>query len=251
MVSKTAPLPNIRELFIPDPGYIIADADLAGADARVVAWDAGDEDLKDAFKAGLKVHAKNALDMFGPEKAGEDGKKKPLYDECKQAVHGTNYGGGAPTIAEEVGWTVGESRRFRNRWFDLHPAIKKWHEKVEQELYDYKRVTNIYGFRRVYFDRVDGLLPEALAWGPQSTVAIACFKGAMNVRKNLPWVKFLLQVHDSLLFQYPKEMDEERWRIKEQLETVTPYDDPLVIPWELSTSERSWGHAEERSWIDD
>lgn len=58
-------LPNVRKLFIPDPGYTIYEADLRGADAMVVAWEADDEDLKDAFRRGLDVHAKNAEDMLG------------------------------------------------------------------------------------------------------------------------------------------------------------------------------------------
>lgn len=60
-------LPNVRKLIIPDPGYAIYEADLAGADAQVVAWEAEDDDLKSAFRAGLDVHSKNAEDMWGTE----------------------------------------------------------------------------------------------------------------------------------------------------------------------------------------
>lgn len=60
-------LPNIRKIFIPDPGYVVFDCDLAGADAQVVAWEADDEDLKRAFRAKLDVHAHNATAMWGDE----------------------------------------------------------------------------------------------------------------------------------------------------------------------------------------
>ena len=64
MVAQTIELPNIHKLFIPDPGHFIAEADLSSAEAQVVAWEAGDQDLMEAFKAGLNVHIKNARDVF-------------------------------------------------------------------------------------------------------------------------------------------------------------------------------------------
>jgi len=36
--------------------------------------------------------------------------------------------------------------------------------------------------------------------------------------------------------------------IKSSLEVVTPYDDPLVIPWEISYSPVSWGDCVEMDW---
>ena len=39
-------LPQIRKFFVPDPGKILFDVDLAGADAQIVAWEANDEPLR-------------------------------------------------------------------------------------------------------------------------------------------------------------------------------------------------------------
>ena len=39
-------MPNIRKLYVPDPGYEIFDIDFSGADAQVVAWEADDKPLK-------------------------------------------------------------------------------------------------------------------------------------------------------------------------------------------------------------
>ena len=61
MVAQTIALPNVRKIFIPDPGYLIGEVDLSGAEAQVVAWAAGDEDLKKAFRAGINVHIKNEI----------------------------------------------------------------------------------------------------------------------------------------------------------------------------------------------
>lgn len=242
MVAKTIPLPNVRKLFIPDPGYMIGDADLAGADAQVVAWEANDEKLKAAFRAGLKIHAVNAKDMFGAA-AGPDGKREPFYLMAKKGCHATNYGASAYTVAASLGISRHEAEVFQHRWLvEKHPEIKDWHNRIEHQLQTSRSVANKFGARRFYFERVEGILPEALAWIPQSTVAMIVDKGLLNIYKNLPQVQILLQVHDSLVFQYPRSehphiLDE----INKQMQIVVPYSDPLIIPVAIKTSEVSWG----------
>lgn len=239
--------PNVRLLFTPDIGYDLLDVDLSGADAQVVAWEAGDEDLKAAFQAGLKVHAKNALDMFG-KRAGPDGRQEPLYTQNKQAVHGTNYGASARALAVNNGWTVHEAEMWQRRWFELHPAIREWQRRVEAELRASRTVSNSFGYRRTYFDRVEGLLPQALAWKPQSTIALVTFKAAMRVRKMTPWCEVLLQVHDSLLLQYPRHLRNRLNEVREALTVTIPYADPLTIQWGLKSSTESWGKVEDAKW---
>lgn len=244
MVAATIKLPNVRKIFVPSPDHVMADADLSGADARVVAWEAQDEDLMAAFDAGLKVHAVNAQAMFG-SRAGPDGKKEPFYSQCKAGVHATNYGGSAWALARNIGWTVHESEQFQKRWFDLHPGIKEWHRRIDMELAQSRTVYNKFGYRYIFFDRIERALPEALAWIPQSTVAINTILGSLAVNDNIPQVKLLLQVHDSVVMEWPKVWDteENRRRVKETLTVVTPYDPPLIIPWDMKTSESSWGEA--------
>lgn len=246
-------LPNIRRLFIPDSGYLILDCDLAGADAQVVAWEADDEDLKNAFRKGLKIHHKNAADMWGDVYTSlhpEDLRKKTLYDAIKKAVHGTNYLSTSRNIAATLNWTLKEAEDFQRKWFSLHPGIKGWHNRIRESLERSRSVTNAYGFTRTYFDRIDSILPEAVAWKPQSTVAITCFKGALNVRRNLPWVEFLIQVHDSLVFQVPKSRQRDIPLIRDHLLNPIPYPDPLTIQWGLSISDKSWGDVKEIKWED-
>lgn len=246
-------LPNIRRLFIPDPGHVIFDADLKGADAQVVAWEADDEDLKEAFRAGLNVHDKNATDMWGDQYAKANGQhiKDRLYKQIKSGVHGSNYGGSARTLATTLGWTVAFAEDFQRKWFKLHPKIKtNFHGNVRDSLERSRRVTNKFGFHIIYFDRIDSVFPEALAWIPQSTIANTCFRGALQVREALPWVTLLLQNHDSLVGQVPKGRIRDLPLIYEHLKNVVPYPDPLTIPWEVSISDKSWGHVQKMSWED-
>lgn len=261
-VLKKTLKPPIRRLFTPDPGYTIIDADLSGADAQVVAWEADDSELKDAFRNGLKVHAINAAAMFGPaytDAAGENSNKMTpkgrIYDDCKRFVHATNYIGSARTIALVLGWNLAVTQERQKRWFSIRPGIKVWHRRIDEALRTTRTVTNQFGYRIVYFDRIDAVLPQAVAWGPQSTVAVACFRGGLQVAKRFanldnPFdisvpVQFLLQVHDSLVFQLKTSHLHLLPEIKQTLLVPIPYPDPLTINWKIAASNKSWGDCKE------
>lgn len=252
----SASLPNIRKLFLPDPGYTIYDADLAGADAQVVAWEAEDEDLKDVFRRGENVHIKNARDMFPDKVRGwsDDAIKKAknpgeIYYCTKRGVHGTNYVGAARALAGILGWTVHEAESFQNRWFGAHPGIRDWHNRIEIGLRTTRKVSNAFGYTRTYFDRIDNLLPQGVAWIPQSTVALVTFEAMLNIRANPGQTKLRAQVHDSMVFQIKQGYEYlELPRLKKLAHIVIPYPDPLVISWGLASSKVSWGDAEKCDW---
>lgn len=243
-------LPNIRKIFVPDPEYLIFDVDLAGADAQVVAWEADDAELKEIFRNNIKLHAYNAKTLFGGN-AGPDGKKEPYYTYAKVGAHATNYGAKARTVAIALGITIHEAELFQSRWFGAHPGILEWHRRTQDNINRHRSVNNKFGYRRFYFDRPDNILPQALAWQPQSTVACVTNRALVQADTLVPEVQILLQVHDSLVGQCRKDL---WWKVKpklhEALRVVVPYDDPLVIPFGLKTSTVSWGACEDEKWGD-
>lgn len=250
-------LPNIRKLFIPDEAQTIFDVDLRNADFYTVVWEADDDLFRLALERGLDMHLLNAGTIFGIKELNEDKlldedfdkwAKKHFFkqrDFSKKWVHGTDFGGGDRTMAATAGITVRENERYRLKWFGEHPGIKAWHDRTEQQLKTHRYVENRFGYRVYFFDRVEGLLPEALAWVPQSTTGCVINRIWARLDKELPQAEVLLQVHDSLTGQYPTDLHESmRTRIPEVAKVVVPYDRPLVIPIRLKTSPISWGHCE-------
>jgi DNA polymerase-1 len=239
-------LPNVRKIFIPDRGYIIFEADLSGADAQVVAWEADDVDLKTAFRNGLDVHSKNAEEMWGDAFSLKEGvARKVLRQQNKVAVHATNYLTSPRTMSATLGWSLSACESFQRRWFERHPKIKAWHRRVERGLSTNRQTRNQFGYRIIFYDRIDNCLTEAVAWTPQSTVAEVCFRGALQLQDKCPWVELLLQVHDSLVFQIPSHRSDCIPQIRAALPVPVPYSDPLVIPWGLKSSEKSWGDCKD------
>lgn len=256
--SESGLLPNIRKLFVPDPGYTFFDTDLDRADLQVVAWEADQPELKYALRKGVDMHLMNAFAISGntppdldwlveghPEYDRIRGGMKKERQLAKMWCHGTNYGGSARTMAANCGITVLESERAQKTYFGQYPGIHRWHKRVEEQLHRTKTVTNKFGYRRFYFERIDTLLPEALAWIPQSTVGLYINRVWLRIYQNLPSVQVLLQVHDSLAGQFPTARASECAAaiLAEAKHIIIPYDDPLIIPLGIKTSPISWGHC--------
>lgn len=253
-------LPNVRTLYIPDEGYEFFDADLDRADLQVVVWEADDADLKLALRKGVDLHILNGCLLFNKPIPPLDElvESHPNYKRWKAIfkverqfakifVHGTNYGGSDRTMAGHTGATVHSAGMLQARWFGAHPGIKRWHNRVADQLNQTRCATNRFGYRRYFFDRIDSILPEALAWGPQSTVAIVIDRGIIKVRKNLTPkfdIQVLMQVHDSANGQFPIGLPGATKLIHNELLIEIPYEDPLTIPVGVKTSRVSWGDCE-------
>lgn len=230
---------SLRRMFVPSPGYVLVDADLAGADAQVVAWEADDADLKARFRAGADLHTENAKDIFGACAGKGDSRRQ----QAKNGVHAVNYGAQARTLAATLGITIREAESFMARWFGAHPGIVAWHNRVRGQLHATRMVRNKFGFRRLFFDRLDSVFNEALAWVPASTVAHVTNLGLLALNAKFPYLELLMQVHDSLVFQIPHAHVPDLPAIQAALEIPIPYPDPLTIPVGIKTSSVSWGEC--------
>lgn len=240
-------LPNVRKLFLPDEGYTIFDMDLKSADFYTVVWEADDEEFRSALDSGVDMHGLNAKNLFGLSCGANE--VKNLHGGKRQLAkiwcHATNYGAGARNMAVACGITIHEAERLRKRWFQAHPGIEAWHRRTEHELHQHRRVSNAFGYRMIFFGRIEASLPEALAWKPQSTTGCVINRSWDNINRLLPEVEVLIQVHDSLVGQYRTEgNDNMPARILEASRVTVPYDRPLIIPSGIKTSTRSWGHCE-------
>jgi DNA polymerase I-like protein with 3'-5' exonuclease and polymerase domains len=242
--------PNVRSAIVPDPGYALVEVDLSGADAQVVAWDAGCETLKRVLRSSGDLHTPNAYHLYGRDipnpRTSLHINGKTFRDNAKVAVHLADYTGGYRTLASSCSVSEDKSRRFIQWWtHDEHPSIGEWHQRVEYDLRRRKMpvIRNAFGFRRVYTDRPDRLLGQALAWIAQSTVAIVINHAMLALWR--AGFELLLQVHDSVLMQIPLAQCPEVFpQIIELTRVVVPYDDPLIIPVELKWSASDWGSME-------
>lgn len=233
-------LPNIRSLFIPDPGYTFFDIDLSSADLRIVVWEADEPELKAMLREGLDPYTEIAKEFYHDPSIT---KKDPRRQTFKSFAHGTNYLGTAKGLAERLGLPVKQAEQTQRWYFERFPRIKRWQDDLKDQVVKRRMVQNVFGHRCYFFDRIEGtIFNQAAAWIPQSTVACLINHAYVAIDRDLPEVDILLQVHDSLAGQFPSHLGDRIINaIVAKAEIALPYSDPLVIPVGVKTSTESWG----------
>ena len=260
ILGTTLCLPNVRTLFIADFGFTNVDMDLDRADVQVVAWEADDETLIAALQQNADLHLINASEVFNLGLSFEDclptnpnlkelaAKYKPDRDKAKAFCHATNYGAKGKRIASVLGLTVAEGDRLVSRYLEIRPKIKKWQDRTLESLTRIRSVQNVYGYKRIFNGRVDALLPQALAWVPQSTVAIVIDRIMVKIIDDVrEEAQVLSQVHDSLYLQVETQnLNENLLKIKKAANAIiVPYQRPLIIPSSFKVSAESWGNVKD------
>lgn len=247
ILQQNLDLPNIRKIFIPDPEHTMFDQDLSKADVNIVAWEGNVKGLKEILKAGGDPYLEAAREYYRDPsivKMRADGTVHPRYDQFKRFGHGTNYMGTPYGLSARIGLTVHDVDRAQKWYFGKFPEIKSWHTKTIEQVKTKRFVQNIFGYRRYYFDRIEeATFREAIAWVPQSTVALYINHIWLNLWEQARWIWVLMQVHDSLVGQFPTYRKLEGLEaIKKAGQVVLPYPgDPLIMKVGIKTSEVSWG----------
>ncbi len=270
-------LPNLRALYLPDPGSTLIEADLRAADAFVIAWEAGAAKMKERLHADADLHSPNAQLLYGSRLSGDHfspvraisprdmhSNGMSYRDNAKRWVHATNFGGRAGTVASTIACPEKHVEAVQKWWLRVeHPEIGALHDRVEFDLRSRRNpiIHNRFGFRRLYVggNRSGNLLGQALAWIAQSTVAVAINRAmlAVDCAADLlgrdrcgtcmcceGWpVQLLMQHHDSLLMQVTGEFPSITFveRLRAAMAVTIPYEDEPVIPCEIKWSAESWG----------
>jgi len=231
---------DLRSVFIADKGMKFANLDLEQADSRnlgALCWTNFYEShgaswagkYLDACESG-DLHttvcrmARPALPWTDDPKANRAIADQIAYrnmsfrDLDKRLGHGSNYLGQPATMARHTKAPVSEITTFQTNYFRNFACIPAYHEYVKFQLDNYAQLTTLFGRRRFFFSRPNdpATLREAVAYSPQSMTADEIDTGILNLwRSNR--VQLLVQVHDSILFQYPEELENE------------------IVPWALET----------------
>lgn len=229
---------SLRSVFVADPGMKFCNLDLEQGDSRNVGalcWnefcDAQDWTeatagaYLDACESG-DLHttvAKMTLHNLPWGTASDREVAETLFYRhfdyrfmCKKLGHGSNYLGTPPTMAKHTKFPLQSIKDFQTSYFNAFPCIPAWQQSTISSLKTFSQLTTPFNRRRFFFGRLTDSSTHraAIAFVPQSMTAEEINTGILNLwRANR--VQLLIQVHDSILFQYPEELEDE------------------IIPWAL------------------
>lgn len=208
---------SFKKFIIADPGYIMYDIDLSGADNRVVAYIAPEPRMIKAFEAGIDMHKLTYSMMFGVpyEEVSDEPGSSPLglglYSQrfwAKKANHSFNYGLSGKGFAIRFEMPNAEGDLLRARYLSAYPGVPQYWAWTQAKLSKDRTLENPFGVRRKFMGRWgDDLFRQAYAWIPASTVANTMnFRGVLEIYYNqvlYKHVELLNIVHDSVVIQIP------------------------------------------------
>jgi DNA polymerase-1 len=215
MNLQNVPKGICREIVIPDEGCMFISADLSQAEARVVAYLAGEEQLIRIFESGGDVHTLVAAIIFNKDEKNVTKEEREL---AKHIVHACNYGMGPMTFGEVTGLGFAEAKEKLNLYHINFPRIRRWQDEIEAKLRKSRTLETPLGRRRTFFGRWNSeLVRDAYSYIPQSTVADAVLMGMIELDRRLPKeCEILLNIHDEVVVQVP--IRPIRWVITEKNE---------------------------------
>lgn len=227
---------RIRRAFVAEEGWVLVALDYSQIELRVLAHLSGDENLIRVFQEGRDIHTQTASWMFGVPPEAVD----PLMRRAAKTINfGVLYGMSAHRLSGELAIPYEEAVAFIERYFQSYPKVRAWIEKTLEEGRRRGYVETLFGRRRYVPDlnaRVKSVreAAERMAFNmPVQGTAADLMKLAMvRLFPLLPGVgaRMLLQVHDELLLEAPKERAEEVARLaREVMEGVWPLAVPLEV----------------------
>jgi DNA polymerase-1 len=229
---------RIREAFVPAEGCALVSADYSQVELRILAHYSGDASLIEAFEQGEDVHRRTAAEIAGIAPGDVDDDQRA---RAKAVNFGIIYGSSAFGLANQLGIASGEAQETIDAYFARYAGVRTFLDETIAGARERGFVTTHLGRRRYLPDigsrnRTLRQAAERMAVNSviQGTAADLIKKAMVAVdadlrAENSP-ARMILQVHDELVFEVPRERAEALGRaVAERMESVLSLRVPLEV----------------------
>lgn len=227
---------QIRAAFVAAPGHLLISADYSQIELRLLAHFSQDPLLLDAYRKGDDIHRLTAAEVFGVP---------PLMitDEHRHRAKAVNfgivYGLSAFGLAKQLGISQGEAAQFIKRYFERYVGVQRFIQETLEQARREEQVRTLFGRLRPIPDintrnaNLRGFAERTAINTPLQGTAADLMKLAMiRVQERLrdrP-ARLILQVHDELVLETPKEHAAEMAALlREEMANVYPLSVPLDV----------------------
>ncbi len=200
---------NMRKFFVADGGNILLDADYSQIELRVLASVCGDENMQNAFLSGEDIHTSTAAKVF-------DMPEEFVTPEMRRAAKAVNfgiiYGIGAFSLAQDIGVSVAEAKKYINDYLNHYPKVKDFMDKTVEDGIKNGYVETVFGRRR-YIPELSASNKKIQSFGKRAAmnapiqgaaadiIKIAMVKVYQRLKAEKINAKLILQVHDELIIE--------------------------------------------------
>jgi DNA polymerase-1 len=228
---------EIRQAFLPRPGWVLLDADYSQIELRLMAHFSGDPAMVDAFRKGEDIHARTAGEIFDvpPEWVTPE-----LRSRAKAVNFGLIYGISGFGLSRNTGVSRREAGEFIAKYFEKYPGVKRFMDESAAEGAQLGYARTMMGRRRYLPELKSPKAPirefgkrAAMNTPVQGTAAdiikLAMVRTDRALRENGMQSRLILQVHDELLLECPpEEADRAAELLREAMESAAELKVPLV-----------------------
>lgn len=241
---------KIRQAFIPaQEGNVIFAADYSQIELRIMAHLANDEGMITAFHEGKDIHTATASDVFH---VPEDEVTPLMRRQAKAVNFGIIYGISDYGLSQNLQITRKEAKEFIERYFESYPGVKQFMNDIVQEARKNGYVTTLLQRRR-YLPEINSRNFNLRSFAERTAIntpiqgtAADIIKKAMielstQMKREGMSSALLLQVHDELIFEVPKD---ELERMLELVPKVMESAMTLTVPLKVDIAYgSSWYEA--------
>lgn len=207
---RTAMGRRIRDAFVAEPGNVIMSADYSQIELRLAAQMADVPALKQAFANGDDIHSMTAMELFGEVNRDTRGKAKTINFSL---LYGISRWG----LAQRLGISPAEAQVMIDTYFKRFPGISTYITETLASTKERGFTKTLFG-RKTHFSRINAASQHERAGSERAAInapiqgtSADLIKRAMVrmpaalAEAGLAHVKMLLQVHDELVFELPKD----------------------------------------------
>lgn len=206
---------QVRNAFVAEgaPDWLLMAADYSQIDLRVLAHISEDPALVKAFEDGEDIHASTAAHVFGVPMDQVTADQRRI---AKVINFGIVYGISGYGLASRTDLSREEATAFIDGYFERYPGVKDYMEATKNQAKHQGYVETVLGRRR-YFPEINssnvnvrmGAERMAINMPIQGTSAEMLKLAMVQIQNRMDEAKMrskmLLQVHDELIFEVPKE----------------------------------------------
>jgi DNA polymerase-1 len=229
---------RIRQAFIAPEGCLLLAADYSQIELRIMAHLSGDEGLRRAFAEGADVHRATASEIFG---IGADRVSAEQRRAAKAINFGLIYGMSAFGLAQQLGIDRGAAQRYVDQYFERYPGVRAYMDLTREQARERGYVETVFG-RRLYLPDIRAGNAQRRQYAertainaPMQGTAADLIKLAMIridrwLRDNGEPASMIMQVHDELVFEVPRDRVE---AVREEVVALMTADNPLDVPLDV------------------
>ncbi|TSI03119.1 DNA polymerase I [Lysinibacillus sp. BW-2-10] len=230
---------RIRQAFVPSQeGWVLFAADYSQIELRVLAHMSNDSNLVDAFRQGMDIHTRTAMDVFH---VPAEEVTSNMRRAAKAVNFGIVYGISDYGLSQNLDITRKEASEFIDKYLQSFPGVKEYMDNIVQDAKLKGYVTTILNRRRYLPDitsrnfNLRSFAERTAMNTPIQGSAADIIKKAMvdmdaRLKEEGLQSKLLLQVHDELIFEAPKDEIEILERIvPEVMEHAIELSVPLKV----------------------